>query len=179
MCSQKSTCLQPFKNKKFPHSRWIVIFTFWMWPFIDKLTDCGPRLYPLQKEIFFLSLSPSLFPCSYLTFAAGLAAISLTAGRHPLPLKLRASNNSVQFNHQTIMGNPAWGSNTPIGVSLFFHFFPDSVFFNDVVWLAAGSMPSEATEVQFAGNNTTLHRMLPKMELLTISKQFHRKLWDS
>lgn len=98
----------PLKNKKFPHGGWIVLFIFWTWPFADKQTDCAPGLYSLQKEIFF-PLSLSLFLYSYLTFVASIAAISLTAGRHPLPLKLHASNNSVQFNHQTIMENPAWG----------------------------------------------------------------------
>lgn len=145
MCSHKSTCFQPLKNKKFPHGRWIVLFISWMWPFTDKLTDCAPGLYPFRKEIFFL-LSLSLFPSSYLTFVAGLAAISLTAGRHPLPLKL--CKKSVQFNHQTIIENLAWSSNTAaIGVSLFSRFFPDSVFLMTVVRLAAGSVLSESAEI--------------------------------
>lgn len=141
VCSHKSTCLRhctyrTLKKKKKETStkrvNCIIHIFSGTGPSTDKLTDCAPGLYPFAERDFF-------FSCSCLRFVVGLTSFSLTAGWHPPPLKLHASTNSAQFNHQTIIENPVWGSNTAIGVSLFIHILPVSVFLMTVVRLAAGS----------------------------------------
>lgn len=100
------------KKKEFSHSGHSVLFIYWTVVSTDKLTDCAPGLFPLQKERFF-------FPFSCLRFTTGSQHSLVSVWqRHPgfaatpLPLQPHSSNNRAQFNRWTTIENVAGRSST-------------------------------------------------------------------